>query len=295
MEKTQVDYQLLAIFVAVAEQSSFSKAAHKLGIGKGTVSRAVARLEELVGAELLHRTTHAVALSTAGAALYERTAHHLSALDQAVCKLPERAELPSGQLRLTAPPDFGTIVLPEILSQFSLRYPEVCFDVRLTSKVIDLIAEGFDLAIRATSRRLKDSSLTVRRLGTPAHSFYAAPAYLARRGKPRRLGEPKHDWVLHPSFISHWKLPRDRIWRFVCDDFLLVRDLVRDGAGVGWLPSFVAEPYVRDGTLEAVSLADRPRGDAAFLLLYPSSGQVPRKVTAFRDFLLERLKKTPFS
>lgn len=294
MEKTQADYQLLAIFVAVAEQSSFSKAAHTLGMGKGTVSRAIARLEAQVGAELLHRTTHAVALSTAGAALYERTAHHLVALDQAVCKLPERAEQPSGRLRLTAPPDFGTIVLPEILSQFSLRYPDVRFDVRLTNKVVDLVAEGFDAAIRASPHRMKDSTLTVRRLGSPGNGFYASPAYLARRGKPRRLSDDKHDWILHPGIVAHWKLPRERAWRFLCDDFLLIRDLVRDGAGLGCMPSFVAEPYVREGAIELVPLADRPRGDAVFILLYPSSGQVPRKVTAFRDFLLERLKKSPF-
>ncbi|HEX5660975.1 MAG TPA: LysR family transcriptional regulator, partial [Polyangiales bacterium] len=88
MAETPVDYQLLAVFVAVAEQNSFSKAARKLGIGKGTVSRAIARLERTVGAELLHRTTHHVALSTAGSALFERAAPHLAALNQAVVKLP---------------------------------------------------------------------------------------------------------------------------------------------------------------------------------------------------------------
>src|SRR5262245_32484260 len=98
MNETPLDYRLLTIFATVAELYSFSKAARKLGIGKGTVSRAIARLEELMGAELIHRTTHDVALSTAGAALYERTAHHLAALDVAVHDLPERATEPSGQL-----------------------------------------------------------------------------------------------------------------------------------------------------------------------------------------------------
>jgi DNA-binding transcriptional LysR family regulator len=102
-ERNTSEYQLLAVFVAVAEQASFTKAARKLGIGKGTVSRAVAQLARQLGAELVHRTTHAVALSTAGTALYERTAAHLAALDQAVQKLPERAAEPSGVLRMTAP------------------------------------------------------------------------------------------------------------------------------------------------------------------------------------------------
>jgi DNA-binding transcriptional LysR family regulator len=295
MKETPIDYQLLVIFAAVVEESSFSKAARKLGIGKGTVSRAVARLEELVGAELLHRTTHTVALSTAGAALYERTAHHLAALDQAVSKLPERAEQPSGLLRLTAPNDFGIIVLPEVLAQFSLRYPGVSFDVRLTNARVDLVAEGFDLAIRALSGEMKDSTLTVRRLGSTGVSFYASPIYVARRGRPRRLGDAGHEWILHHAMLPHLKLPRDMIWRILCDEFFLIRDLVRNGAGIGPLPRPVAEPYVRDGFLEEVLLSDRPPRDGTLVLLYPSSGQVPRKVAAFRDYLLEWIKKSSFA
>jgi DNA-binding transcriptional LysR family regulator len=292
MEETPFDYQLLAIFIAVADQNSFSKAARKLGIAKGTVSRAVARLEDVVGAELLHRTTHTVALSTAGTALYERTAHHLAALDQAVIKLPESAEEPSGDLRLTAPNDFGAIVLPEILAQFSFRYPRVRFDVRLSNDRVDLVAGGFDLAIRAAATRMKDSGLTVRRLGATRGDFYAAPSYLARRGKPKLLGDPKHDWLMHPNLTSVWKVPARAI-RFLCDDFFLVRKLVTHGAGVGLLPRFVADAYVRDGSLEMVPLGSGPPLGATFVLLYPSRGHLPRKVTAFRDFLVERLKKAP--
>ena len=292
MSQTPFDHRLLSVFTIVAEQTSFSKAAKKLGVGKGTVSRAIARLEELVGAELLHRTTHSVALSTAGAALYERTAHHLAALEQAVLKLPERAEEPAGELRLTAPHDFGAILLPEILSQFSRRYPEIRLDVRLTNARVDLVAEGFDLAIRVAGGSMKDSSLIVRRLGTAGGDFYAAPSYVARRGKPKLVGEAKHDWIMHPNLISHWKVPREKI-RFFCDDFLVARDLVREGAGVGFLPSFVAETYVRDGSIESLETGDRRFASGSFALLYPSSNQVPRKVTAFRDFLVERLKRVP--
>jgi DNA-binding transcriptional LysR family regulator len=294
MARTPVDYQLLAVFAAVAEEASFSKAARRLGIGKGTVSRAIASLEELLGTQLLHRTTHAVALSTAGTALYERTAHHLTALDQAVLKLPERAEQPSGLLRLTAPLDFGHIVLPEVLSHFSRRYPDVRFDVRLTNAHVDIVAEGFDVAIRVAIGKLKDSSLTARRLGSAGAGFYAAPSYVARRGKPKQIGEENHAFILSPAVVARWKLPREANLRFVCDDFFLVRELVRDGAGVGLLPYFVADPYVRDGLLEPVPVSDVFSGNS-FFLLYPSSGPVPRKVAAFRDFLLERFKKAPLA
>jgi DNA-binding transcriptional LysR family regulator len=294
MAETAFDYQLLAVFVAVAEQNSFSKAAHKLGIGKGTVSRAIARLERTVGAELLHRTTHQVALSTAGSALYERTAHHLAALDKAVLKLPERGEQPSGELRITAPSDFGAIVLPELIAEFARRFPGVTFDVRLSNARVDLVAEGFDLAIRAGAATMKDSSLTVRRLGAVGNEFYAAPSYIARRGKPRQLGDGAHDWILHPFALANWKLPRPSA-RYVCDDFFLVRELVRQGVGIGLLPPFVADAYVREGWIENLPLSKPWAAAGHFVLLYPSSGQVPRKVLAFRDYLVERLKKAPLA
>jgi DNA-binding transcriptional LysR family regulator len=295
MNGTRPDYALLAIFAAVVEEASFSKAARKLGIGKGTVSRAVARLERVLGAELIHRTTHSVALSTAGTALYERTAPHLAALDCAVLDLPERGAEPSGLLRLTAPHDFGVVVLPEVIPQFVRRYPDVQVDVRLTNVRLDLVAEGIDVAIRVSAGKRKDSSLTSRRLGAASGGFYAAPAYVARRGKPKRIGESKHDWVMHPALVAHWKLAPSTTLRVLCDDFLVLRELLREGAGVGSLPGFLAAPYVRDGLLENVPLVDVPLAGGFFYLVYPSRGQVPRKVTAFRDFLVERFKQTPLS
>src|SRR5690348_7586639 len=128
MNATQLNLDLLATFVTVASAESFSKAAKQLGVSKGTVSRAVARLERELGAELLHRTTHEVALSTAGTALYERVAPHVAALGSALGELPERAEQPSGVLRLTAAPDIAAMILPELIASFTLRYPDVRFD-----------------------------------------------------------------------------------------------------------------------------------------------------------------------
>lgn len=233
MGGTPVPYDLLAIFAAVAEESSFSRAAHKLGVGKSTVSRSIARLEEQLGAALIHRSTHKVALSTAGTALYERVAPHLAALGQAVGKLPESAAEPSGELRMTVPHDFGAIVLPALLAQFSLRHPEVSFDVRVTNRQIDLVSEGIDLAIRASPQRLKDSSLTARRLGDVLMACYAAPSYLARRGEPRSFGDPKHEWAVFPPLLALAQVPKEFRPRVRADDFLLLRALLAEGAGVG--------------------------------------------------------------
>lgn len=283
------NHQLLAIFIAVAQEASFTKAAQKLGLGKGTVSRAISRLEEQLGAELLHRTTHAVALSTAGTALYERTAKHIEALNHAVQKLPERAVEPSGVLRLTAPYDFAFVVLPEVLTLFARRYPEVQIDLRLSNTVADLVSDGFDLAIRAVSQ-LRDSTLTMRRLNIGAIGWYAAPSYLARRGKPKDIADARHEWIMHPRVQAALKPKHEARSRFLCDDFLVIRSLAREGAGLSLLPKFVAARYVREGLLEELPLGDHVKGGLA--LLYPSSGQVPRKVTAFCDFLVEWIKKS---
>jgi DNA-binding transcriptional LysR family regulator len=116
------------------------------------------------------------------------------------------AAKPSGVLRMTAPHDFAITVLPELLAQFALRYPEVAFDTRLTGARVDLVAERFDLAIRIAATRLPDSGLTVRKLGNAPTSFYAVPAYLARRGHPKAMWSTEHDWIVHRAVVDHWKL-----------------------------------------------------------------------------------------
>lgn len=293
MQRTQVDYQLLSIFVTVANETSFSKAAIKLGIGKGTVSRAIAELEDVLGTKLLHRNTHQVALSTTGLALYERTAPHLAALEHAVCKLPDRGEQPSGLLRLTAPLDFGRIVLPDMLAQFSRRYPDIEFDLHITNTRIDLVAERFDAAIRAGVVKLEDSNLAGRKLCSIGGAFFAAPAYLVRRGKPRHWGDGGHDWILPRGAQEVWGASKEIRPRFICDDFFTMRDLLRNGTGIGPMPRYLAMPYVREGFLEEVHLDEAAPLKGAVYLLYPSSGQVPRKVAAFRDFLVDWLKTSP--
>lgn len=288
MKETQAQLQLLTVFAAVVEHQSFTLAAQQLGVGKGTVSRSIARLEAQLGVELLHRTTHHVALSSAGAALHERIAHHLAALQSALADMPEQSDEPSGLLRITAPPDLGVTLLPPLLASFARRYPQVRFDIRLTGEHVDLIKEGYDLAIRVSTRSLKDSTLRVRRVGQSTLSFYAAPSYLARQGRPRSLGEEGHSWVLHSTVLRGANL-RPEVAQFVVDDFFLVRDLLQASVGVGLLPDFVARSGLREGLLEKLPLQHHPPPVGQLLLLYPSSGQTPRKVTAFCDFLAQAL------
>lgn len=287
--KTPFDLRLLTTFAAVAEHQSFSRAAKALGVAKGTVSRTITQLEAELGIELVHRTTHHVALSTAGAALSERTRGHLSALQTSVSNLPELEDEPSGLLRIAAAPEFGVLVLPAIISAFSQRFPNVRFDIRLSTDNADLVREGYDLAIRVATGSLKDSALKMRRIARGTTAFYAAPAYIARQGRPKRLLEKRHSWVLHAGIVQLLKLDADGV-QYCVDDFFLARDLMREGVGVGLLPTFMARSDLKEGLLEEVSLQEPHVLFGDLVVLYPSSGQTPKKVTAFRDFLVETLK-----
>jgi DNA-binding transcriptional LysR family regulator len=161
----------------------------------------------------------------------------------------------------------------------------------LTHRPIDLVREGLDLAVRASLQRLEDSSLTMRRLSRGEGFAYASPTYLARRGAPRTPGDPAHDWVLfRDARPRQLGLPADLRPRVVCDDLLFLRDVLRAGGGVGVLPSLLGEPFVHTGELVRVLPELHVRGEG-YVLLYPSSGQVPRKVTAFRDMLVEATRR----
>jgi DNA-binding transcriptional LysR family regulator len=286
------DLEMLRVFVTVAEHASFSKAAKQLGITKSTASRAIAKLENHVGAELLHRDLVRVAMSTAGVALFERVSPHLLALSGAIAELPEHQETPSGVLRLTCTTDVGLTILPNMIARFGLRFPEITFDLNVTDQVIDLVREGFDLAIRAAPRGLADSSLTVRKLGTAELGFYASPSYLARRGTPKELGESEHQWLVFGPAASTI-LPKHSAPHVIADNFVFLRELAVADGGIAGLPTFVAEAEVSVGRLVAVLQGRTLRSSGGFYLLYPSRGQTPRKVQAFCDFMIGCMKAKP--
>jgi len=294
-----IDLSLLSLFVAVAEAASFSRAAERTRVPKSTLSRGIARLEAGLGQQLFYRTTRQVTLTTAGAALYERTAPQMALLRQAIHMLPEQQAPLAGVLRITAPNDLGVSFLADVGARFCARYPDVRLDVELTSRHVDLVAEGFDAALRA-SGRLEDSSLVARKLSTADIQLFAAPGYLARRGTPRGLRDlDGHDIVQFRGFHGALRLcgPLEAVLRklparIVVDDFLFVREVVRAGSGIGLLPSFLARTDVVAGALVRVL----PRYSAAQSVLYlihPAARHVPGKVTAFRDFLLEVLAAHP--
>ncbi len=290
-----MDLNLLTLFEAVARTASFSAAAKELGIPKSSASRGIARLEDELGAQLLFRTTRHVSLTAAGTALYDRMTPLLRAVKAALGELPEREEAPSGTLRVTAPVDLGVLFLAEVVTRYTARYPAVSVQVHLTGRVVDLVAEGFDVALRVAAR-LADSSLIVRRAAPVLFHLFASPLYLARRGTPRSEADlAEHDWIAFRGGPQNLRVagPKEtaagRSARIVCDDLLFARDAVRSGAGIALLPTFVAEADVVAGRLvRIVPRFERPAGHLH--IVTPAAKHVPRKVTAFRELVLELLK-----
>lgn len=289
-----MDLNDVVVFEAVARTGSFSVAAKELGMPKSSVSRAVARLENELKVQLLFRTTRKVSLSEAGTGLYDRVTPLLRSMKDALSGLPERGEAPSGTLKVTAPVDLGVLFLAEVLARYAARYPAVSVDLHLTGRVVDLVGEGFDVALRVASK-LADSSLIVRRAAPVLFQLFASPTYLARRGTPRTAEELEaHDWVVFRGGPQQLRVApvqpaADHPPRIVCDDLLFVRDAVRAGVGIGLLPTFVAEPDVLAGSLTRI-VPKVERSAGSLYIVTPSARHVPAKVAAFRDLVLELLR-----
>lgn len=287
-----MDLNLLPVFHAVVEARSFSQAARRLRLPKSSVSRGIASLEAAVGAQLLHRTTRTVALTDAGAALHAETAALLARLQQSLERSPPDRE-PKGLLRLSASTDLGAVLMGAALPRFVARYPALRVDLRLSNRVVDLVAEGFDAAVRGSARPLADSSLIARRLANTEMQLFASPDYLGHRGTPRTWEEAlAHEWVAFPRWKPPHQLRKLPPPRLTGDDFFFIREALRAGGGIGILPVFLASHDARAGTLVRV-LPQWTEARGMLSLVYPQTRHLPRKLEVFRDFLVAWLAANP--
>ncbi len=257
---TDVDLNAVAAFAGVLEAGTFRGAALALRVPRSTISRKIAELEDQLGVRLLERTTRAVRPTDEGAAYHRQVLPALEALREAERTLSAGRVAPSGRLRITAPDFFGAEpAFAEVLTEYMRLYPGVELEVECTNRRIDLLAEGFDLAIRAG--HLPDSTLVSRRLGRPQQvRLYASPAYLRARGTPRRVEDlAHHDSLVLGGGPRSWPLRRGRRIaevpvrvRASASGFELLRALALAGHGIARLPEYLAAEDVRRGALRTV-------------------------------------------
>lgn len=295
-----MDLNLVRTFTRVVEAQSFTAAARSLQVPKSSVSRAVARLEEQLGARLFERTTRQVRLTHTGQAYYHGAARALAALADAEQSVLENQGEPRGTVRLTVPVGAPRAFLSDVVSRFVQQYPLIRVEVCFSDRPVDLVAEGFDLALRgsANGRLLGASSLIARKVAQASMWLLAAPSYLERRGEPRHTIDLKnHDLIVHsggtPSTRT-WPLkgpnglePIEVSGVMASDDLTFIRELVLRGAGIGLLIARLED--LETGHLVRV-LPEYEVPDLTLSVVMPSNRHLPRRVALFRDALIEGFK-----
>lgn len=285
------------LFVAVMEEGSFAAAAQRMGMSAGQASKLISALEAELGVRLLNRTTRALAPTEVGQAYYDRIRSILDDLDTLDAEVQDRAATPRGRLRLTAPLTFGTLRLVPALNDFAARYPDIELDVSFTDRMVNLVDEGFDAAIRAG--RMVDSSLIARKLCDMQTLVVASPDYLARVGIPVQPA----DLAAHACIIdTNFRDPM--IWRFRGPDGAVTVPLTgrlrysnaeaclqaaEAGLGIAHVPDFVAEPSLAAGRVTALlpGWAGEPGGIHA---VYPPGRHLSAKLRLLVDHLAERFR-----
>lgn len=291
-----MDLDAVAVFVRVVQAGSFSRAARLLGMPNTTVSAKVARLEKHLGVTLIQRTTRRLRVTPAGQSFFARCMRGLAEIETAEAELSSEAAEPRGTLRITVSGDVAHSLLPPIAAHYLRTYPQMRIEVLVTNRVVDLVGEGVDLAIRAAE--LRDSTLVARRFMPITAGLWASRTYLSRHGTPDTVEDLKNHACLVFSRAPGRALrlsdgrrmaeiPLDG--RIVVDDLETVRAFVLQGEGIGPLPDLLARDHARDGSLVRVL----PRWTwkaGALSFVYPRQPFVPAKVRAFIDLAIASAK-----
>lgn len=291
----------MAVFARVVEAKSFSAAASALGLSKSAVSKQISQLEDRLGARLLDRTTRRVALTEVGRVFYDHAARMLSEAQAAEAAVSALHELPRGLLRISLPVTFGLTHIAPAIPEFLQRCEEMRIDMTFSDRYVDLLEEGFDLAVRIA--RLTDSSLVARKLAPNRMVIAASPDYLARHGEPKTPA----DLTQHSCFAytyapdpDHWPLLVDgKLTQVKVNGRLRANngDALRLAAvghlGLVMSPTFMVGDDLRAGRLRTVMDAYMPV-DSAIYAVYPSRRYITPKVRAFIDFLASRFGPEPY-
>lgn len=285
-------------FATVVDQGGFTDAAKKLGISKSAVSKHVSSLETRLGARLLNRTTRRVSPTEIGLAYYDRARRVLNDAGEADALVTSMQSAPSGMLRVSVATDFGVNHLSPILGGFLHEYPDITVNMVLNNRYVELISEGFDLAVRIGE--LEDSSLRARKLAETHKQMIASPAYLEEYGRPRRIDDLNAHKLLHYSNQSNgsvWKLTapsgekrqvRSAGWLTVNDGQSLL-NAAMGGLGIAFLPDFLYADALKDGRLVPAIEGMSPETQGIYAV-YPPGRYTQPKVRAFIDFLVDSFR-----
>lgn len=285
----------LELFARLVEAGSFTRAAHALGITRSTASRELRQLEAEIGVRLLHRTTRSLKVTHSGRVYYDRIRLALGWLEQAGNAISRQGHEPRGPVRLTAPPHLATLLIGAVAS-FIREHPMIRVEFSFSSNVVDLVQEGFDIAVRVG--RMRDSSLIARRVGNETLGLFASADYIRHRGRPRTPADlEKHDLILFrsPAGGHVWRetltlnngARTQRVpinGRLELDEILFVRDAVVADIGVGVIPLFLSHlvGLVRVMPHHVVSATP-------VCVVTPSQKFTPERVTLLREFLIREL------
>jgi DNA-binding transcriptional LysR family regulator len=291
----------MEVFSRVVDAESFSEAARQLGMSRAMVSKHVLSLEDRLGARLLNRTTRRLSLTEVGAAYHERCKRIVSDAQEAEDAAGRLHAEPRGRLKVNAPMAFGIRHLAPAIPEFLERYPEVEIEMSMTDRFVDLIEEGYDVAVRIG--RLAESSLIARRIAPIRNAVCGTPQYFEAHGTPKT----PDDLVDHRCLIYTYPMPHE-VWRFtgadrdyavpVTGNFRVnngdaLRAAALRGLGIAILPTFIVGGDLRSGALRAV-LTEFRSPDAAVYAVYPHSRHLSTKVRSFVDFLAARFGPSPY-
>jgi DNA-binding transcriptional LysR family regulator len=295
-----LDFNEMVIFVKVVEAKNFTAAATLLGMPKSTVSRKISQLETRLGARLLQRTTRSVHPTELGALYYERCARLVAEAEEAELAISQCQELPRGLLRVTMPVDIGISIMPAIAGSFLEQYPEIQLEIDVSDRYVDLVSEGFDMAIRAGV--LEDSTLVAHRLFTGRMVVCGTPAYFEKQGVPQRPEElANRDCIVFASRRTRdtvkFKGPQGEVTvelkgRLTINNLNAIRGACLMGDSISMLPELHCRDLIAQGKLVSV-LDEWQVREGGINAVYPSPRHLTPKVRALIAFLDKQFVNLP--